>query len=63
MFAAALSNGGSFNNIKPGILYFQKLNNEGNFVPVISGPSTVQSGATPIVLWGTTCRSRKSRPR
>jgi putative spermidine/putrescine transport system substrate-binding protein len=51
VFAAALSNGGTFNNITPGINYFEKLNNEGNFVPVISGPSTVQSGATPIVLW------------
>jgi len=51
VFAAALANGGSFNNITPGINYFAKLNTEGNFVPVISGPSTVQSGATPIVIW------------
>ncbi len=51
VFAAALANGGTFNNILPGINYFAKLNNEGNFVPVISGPSTVQSGATPIVIW------------
>jgi putative spermidine/putrescine transport system substrate-binding protein len=51
VFAAALANGGSFDNILPGINYFAKLNTEGNFVPVISGPSTVQSGATPIVIW------------
>jgi len=51
VFAASLANGGSFNNILPGINYFAKLNTEGNFVPVISGPSTVQSGATPIVIW------------
>jgi putative spermidine/putrescine transport system substrate-binding protein len=51
VYAAALANGGSFGNIGPGISYFQKLNQEGNFVPVISGPSTVQSGATPIVIW------------
>jgi putative spermidine/putrescine transport system substrate-binding protein len=51
VFAAALANGGSFNNIMPGINYFAKLNIAGNFVPVISGPSTVQSGATPIVIW------------
>jgi putative spermidine/putrescine transport system substrate-binding protein len=51
VFAAALSNGGSFNNIVPGIKYFAKLNDEGNFVPVISGANTVQSGATPIVIW------------
>jgi putative spermidine/putrescine transport system substrate-binding protein len=51
VFAAALANGGSFNNILPGIQYFAKLNNAGNFVPVISGANTVQSGATPIVIW------------
>jgi len=51
VFAAALANGGSFNNIAPGITYFEQLNKEGNFVPVVSGPATVQSGATPIVIW------------
>jgi len=51
VYAAALANGGSFGNIGPGISYFEKLNQEGNFVPVVSGPSTVQSGATPIVIW------------
>ncbi len=51
VFAAALANGGSFNNIKPGVDYFQKLNKVGNFVATVAGPSTVQSGATNIVLW------------
>lgn len=51
VFAAALSNGGSLNNIKPGIKYFQKLNKEGSFVPVTAGPSTVQSGQTNIIVW------------
>jgi putative spermidine/putrescine transport system substrate-binding protein len=51
VFAAALANGGSLNNIQPGITFFSKLNAEGNFVPVISEPSTVESGATPIVIW------------
>ena len=51
VYAAALANGGSFNNIKPGIDYFQKLNKEGNFVATIAGPATVQSGATNIVIW------------
>ena len=51
VFAAALANGGSFNNIKPGVDYFQKLNQEGNFVATVAGPSTVQSGATNIVIW------------
>lgn len=51
VFAAALANKGSFNNISPGVSYFERLNKVGNFVPVVSGPSTVQSGATPIVIW------------
>ncbi len=51
VFAAALANGGSFNNIKPGVDYFQKLNKVGNFVATVAGPSTIQSGATNIVLW------------
>ncbi|MGC8626156.1 MAG: ABC transporter substrate-binding protein [Acidimicrobiales bacterium] len=51
VYAAALANGGSFNNIGPGIAYFEELNKEGNFVPVVAGPSTVESGATPIVIW------------
>ena len=51
VFAAALASGGSFDNIKPGVDYFQKLNKAGNFVATVAGPSTVQSGATNIVLW------------
>jgi putative spermidine/putrescine transport system substrate-binding protein len=51
VFAAALANGGSFNNITPGIQYFQKLHSIGNFVPVTAGPATVENGTTPIVIW------------
>jgi len=51
VFAAALANGGSFSNIKPGVDYFQKLNKEGNFVATVAGPATVQSGATNVVIW------------
>jgi putative spermidine/putrescine transport system substrate-binding protein len=51
VYAAALANGGSLANIKPGIAYFQKLHQAGNFVPVTAGPTTVQSGQTPIVIW------------
>jgi putative spermidine/putrescine transport system substrate-binding protein len=51
VFAAALANGGSFNNIKPGIDYFAKLVNAGNFVATVAGPGTIELGATNIVLW------------
>jgi len=51
VYAASLANGGSFDNIQPGIDYFKKLHQAGNFVPVTGGPSTVQSGQTPILIW------------
>jgi putative spermidine/putrescine transport system substrate-binding protein len=62
VYAAALANGGSFNNIGPGVSYFEKLNKQGNFVPVVSGPSTVQSGATPIVIWWDYLQATEIKP-
>jgi putative spermidine/putrescine transport system substrate-binding protein len=51
VYAAALSNGGSFTNIAPGVTYFKSLKTAGNFVPVEGTPATVQSGQTPILIW------------
>ncbi len=52
VYAAALANGGSFSNIEPGIQYFANLNKIGNFVPTaVGGPTTVQNGTTPILIW------------
>jgi putative spermidine/putrescine transport system substrate-binding protein len=50
VFAAALANGGSLDNAQPGLDFFKKVNDAGNFVPVIAKPGTVAQGATPIVL-------------
>jgi putative spermidine/putrescine transport system substrate-binding protein len=50
VFAASLANGGSFDNIQPGIDFFAKLKNAGNFNPVQSKPATVESGETPISI-------------
>jgi len=50
IFAAALANGGSLDNAQPGLDYFKKLNDSGNFVPVVAKPGTIAQGATPIVL-------------
>ena len=52
VYASALANGGSLNNIEPGIQYFKKLHQAGNFVPVTAGPTTVQSGEPPS-MWMT----------
>ena len=52
VYAAALANGGSFSNIEPGVQYFAHLKQIGNFVPTaIGGPTTVQNGTTPILIW------------
>ena len=51
MFASALANGGSLDNITPGISYFKKLHSVGNFVPVTASAATMESGQTPIIVW------------
>ena len=47
---AAVANGGSPDDIAPGVEYFQKLSDAGNFLPVDPTPATVQSGQTPVVI-------------
>jgi putative spermidine/putrescine transport system substrate-binding protein len=51
VYAAALANGGSFANIAPGVAYFKKLHQAGNFVPVTASAATMESGQTPIIVW------------
>ena len=52
VWAAALANGGSLDNVQPGLDFFKKLNDSGNFVPVIGKMATVASGETPIrIAW------------
>ncbi|MCS7352036.1 MAG: extracellular solute-binding protein, partial [Anaerolineae bacterium] len=48
--AASLAMGGSFENPTPGLEFFKKLNEAGNFVPVIAKAATIASGETPIVI-------------
>ncbi len=49
VFAAALANGGSLDNIQPGLQFFKQLNAAGNFVPVIAKQATVAKGETPVI--------------
>ncbi len=51
VFAATLANGGSLDNAQPGLDWFNKLNQAGNFVPVIAKVGTVAQGATPIAFF------------
>jgi ABC-type Fe3+ transport system substrate-binding protein len=50
VWAAALSNGGSLDDIGPGIDFFKKIKDAGNFNPVEITPATVQSGETPLAI-------------
>lgn len=50
VFASGLASGGTLDNAQPGLDFFKKLNDDGNFVPVVAKPGTVAAGATPIVM-------------
>jgi ABC-type Fe3+ transport system substrate-binding protein len=50
VWAAALSNGGSLDDIGPGIDFFVKIKDAGNFNPVEVTPATVQNGETPLAI-------------
>ncbi|WP_159717903.1 ABC transporter substrate-binding protein [Geminicoccus flavidas] len=47
---AAIANGGSADNIEPGLEFFRKLKETGNFLPVDPTPATIASGETPVVI-------------
>lgn len=47
---AALANGGSADNIAPGVDFFKKLTESGNLIPVDPAPATIALGTTPIVI-------------
>ena len=47
---AALANGGSADDIAPGVDFFGELKEAGNFLPVDPTPATIESGQTPVVI-------------
>jgi putative spermidine/putrescine transport system substrate-binding protein len=50
VFAAALGNGGSYDDVTPGIEFFGKLAAAKNYSPVGATTATLVSGQTPIVI-------------
>jgi putative spermidine/putrescine transport system substrate-binding protein len=50
VYAAALANGGSLDDAKPGLDFFKQLVDAGNFVPTIAKPGTIAQGETPITI-------------
>ncbi|BCJ50258.1 ABC transporter substrate-binding protein [Actinoplanes sp. NBRC 14428] len=47
---AALANGGTVENIAPGVEFFGRLKKAGNLLPVDPDSATIQSGQTPVVF-------------
>ena len=57
---ASLGNGGSADDIAPGVEFFRQLKAAGNFLPVDPTPATIASGQTPVVLdWDYTNAAQK----
>ena len=46
----ALTQGGSADDVAPGVEFFGKLKQAGNFLPVDPTPATIESGQTPVVI-------------
>ena len=47
---ASIGNGGSPDDIAPGVEFFRELKAAGNFLPVDPTPATIASGQTPVVI-------------
>lgn len=47
---ASVGNGGSADDIAPGVEFFKKLKAAGNFLPIDPTPATIESGQTPVVI-------------
>jgi putative spermidine/putrescine transport system substrate-binding protein len=52
VWSAALANGGSLDDIMPGLTFFKDLKKAGNFNPTDCYPANIASGETPIaIVW------------
>jgi putative spermidine/putrescine transport system substrate-binding protein len=50
VYAATLANGGSLDNVQPGLDFFKKLNQAGNLLPLIADSGPIAKGETPITF-------------
>ncbi len=50
VYAAALANGGSLDDIQPGLEFFKQLNETGNLLPLIANTGSIAMGETPITF-------------
>lgn len=60
VYAAALANGGSLDDIQPGLEFFKKLNEMGNLLPLIADSGPIAKGETPITFqWSWNANANK----
>ena len=50
VYAAAIANGGSLDDIQPGLEFFKELNANGNLLPLIANTGSIAKGETPITF-------------
>ena len=50
VYAAAMANGGTLDNIQPGLDFFKQLNANGNLLPLIADSGPIAKGETPISI-------------
>jgi len=50
VYAAALANGGTLDNIQPGLDFFKQMNSVGNLLPLIADSGPIAKGETPITF-------------
>ena len=50
VYAAAIANGGTLDNLQPGLDFFKQLNTSGNLLPLIADSGPIGKGETPITF-------------
>jgi len=50
VYASAQANGGSLDDAAPGLAFWRKVVDAGNYVPVIAKDGTIDAGATPVTI-------------
>ncbi len=50
VYAAAMANGGTLDNLQPGLDFMKKLASSGNLLPLVADPGPIAKGETPISI-------------
>jgi putative spermidine/putrescine transport system substrate-binding protein len=50
VYAAAMANGGTLDNLQPGLDFMKKLASSGNLLPLVADPGPIAKGETPVSI-------------